>query len=257
MTVARAAPFVTITIDRPDRMNALDQAARFAMATAVDDFLADPRYRVAIVTASGSRLFSAGLDLKEPAPADGALPPMPESGFGGLTARTSRKKPVIAAVNGLAAGGGFELVLACDIALCSPDAWFSLPEPEVGLVALAGGLVRLVRAVGERRATEIALTRRRIGAQEALVLGVVTAVVPRAELPEAALSVARSLAAASPRALAATRDVIAASAGLPIEATLAMQTERASVRALLQSADPVEGRRAFSARRPPQWEEWG
>ena len=251
--VSRAGPVTTITIDRPERMNALDYAARVAMAEAFDAFAADPSQWVAIVTASGDRAFSAGLDLKELGAAAGNMPEMPPSGFGGLTDRMDLAKPVIAAVNGLAAGGGFELALACDIVVAADHAWFALPEPDVGLAALAGGLVRLARAVGEKRATEIALTRRRIPAAEALVLGLVTDVVAASDLQETARALARQLCAAGPLAQRATKQIIQRSLGTTLAEAMRAQWSYPAVEALLASSEPAEGARAFVEKRSADW----
>jgi len=250
VVLSRAGPITIITIDRPARLNALDHAARLAMAEAFDAFAADPDQWVAIVTATGDRAFSAGLDLTE---LGGTLPDMPSSGFGGLTDRLDLTKPVIAAVNGLAAGGGFELALACDIVIAAEHAWFALPEPDVGLAALAGGLIRLSRALGEKRATEIALTRRRVAAAEALALGLVTAVVPIANLHDAALTLARQLCTAGPLAMRATKQVLQRSLGTPLTEAIRDQWTYPAVTELLASAEPAQGALAFAEKRRPDW----
>src|SRR3990172_8451605 len=137
---------LTVTINRPEVLNALHGPANMELGEIFDDFESDPGLWVAVITGAGNRAFSAGNDLKATA-AGGGLQ-MPASGFGGLTSRFDCVKPIIAAVNGLAMGGGFEIVLACDIVVAAETAVFALPEPRVGLAALAGGMHRLPRKIG-------------------------------------------------------------------------------------------------------------
>ena len=142
--VERDGPITTVTLNRPEVMNALHSPAHFELGEVFDAFAADPEQWVAIVTGAGERAFSAGNDLKHQA--GGGKMGSPPSGFAGLTTRFDLTKPLIAAVNGVAMGGGFEIALACDIIIASENAVFALPEPRVGLAALAGGLHRLPRA---------------------------------------------------------------------------------------------------------------
>ncbi|HEY0106242.1 MAG TPA: enoyl-CoA hydratase-related protein, partial [Rhizomicrobium sp.] len=153
--VEREGRLTIVTLNRPEVMNALHAPAHAELAQVFDDFAADPDAWVAIVTGAGERAFSAGNDLKVTAAGGGSagtvLPRHP-SGFGGLASRFDLDKPLIAAVNGIAMGGGFEIALACDIILAADGAVFALPEPRVGLAALAGGLHRLPRVIGAKRA---------------------------------------------------------------------------------------------------------
>ncbi|MFN9925817.1 MAG: enoyl-CoA hydratase-related protein, partial [Phenylobacterium sp.] len=160
--VDREGPVTIFTLNRPEVMNALHSPAHFEMHEALDAFAADPEQWVGIVTGAGERAFSAGNDLKHQA--SGGKMGNPASGFAGLTSRFDLAKPLIAAVNGVAMGGGFEIALACDIIIASDQAVFSLPEPRVGLAALAGGLHRLPRAIGTKRAMAMILTARRVSA---------------------------------------------------------------------------------------------
>src|SRR5207302_8282921 len=151
-----------------------------------DDFAADPDLWVGIITGAGDRAFSAGNDLKHQA-SGGDMSGQPASGFAGLTSRFDLDKPVIAAVNGVAMGGGFEIALACDIIVASQQsALFALPEPRVGLAALAGGLQRLPRMIPLKQAMGMILTGRRVGAAEGKDLGFVTDIAPHGELMDRA-----------------------------------------------------------------------
>ena len=146
-TVATEGRVLIVTINRPERMNALHPPANAELAQVFDGFAADPDLWVAILTGAGERAFSAGNDLRWQA--EGNAVTVPATGFAGLTSRWDLDKPVIAAVNGVAMGGGFEIALACDLILAADTAKFALPEPKVGLAALAGGLHRLPRAIGQ------------------------------------------------------------------------------------------------------------
>ena len=155
---------LTVRINRPDRRNALNRAASFELHEVFNQFEQNPEYRVAIITGAGDRAFCAGADLRseERTAIEDAVP---ESGFGGLVARGGRAKPVIAAVNGFALGGGFEIALACDLVVAADDASFGLPEPRVGLIPGSGGVQRILREIGPKRANSIILTGRRVAAR--------------------------------------------------------------------------------------------
>ena len=250
--VRREGAMTIVTIDRPDRLNALHPPAHHELAAVFDEFARDPDQWVAVLTASGDRAFCAGNDLRFRA--EHGRQPMPASGFGGLASRFDLNKPVIAAVNGLAAGGGFELALACDIVVAGEHATFSLPEVQVGLAALAGGLHRLPRHVGLKVAMGIALTGRRVDAAEALRLGLVNQVVARGAELSGAFDWARAILDAAPLAVRATKATLLQ--GLEIsdpDAALQAQERNAAVQAMRDSADALEGPRAFAERRRPDW----
>jgi acetyl-CoA C-acetyltransferase len=249
----REGRILVVTIDRPERMNALHWMANEELASVFDDFAADPELWVAILTGAGDRAFSAGNDLKYQAEeAKGELRAGPASGFAGLTSRFDLTKPVIAAVNGVAMGGGFEIVLACDLVIASSNAVFALPEPRVGLAALAGGLHRLPRQIGLKPAMGMLLTGRRVPAEEGLRLGFVNEVVAPGELMAAARRWAEQILECSPLSVRATKQ--AALDGLDhasVEA--AMNARYPAIGALLGSEDFVEGPLAFAQKRPPVW----
>ena len=244
---------LTVTINRPERMNALHWMANEELATVFDEFVADPDLWVAIITGAGDRAFSAGNDLKYQAQeAGGEMKAGPETGFAGLTARYDNTKPVIAAVNGVAMGGGFEIALACDLIVASTNALFALPEPKVGLAALAGGVHRLPRQIGLKRAMGMMLTGRRVPAEEGERLGFVNEVVAPDELMAAARRWAELIAECAPLSVRATKQ--ATMKGLRhglIED--AMDEKYPAIHEMIKSEDFIEGPLAFAEKRPPQW----
>src|SRR5271168_3654280 len=187
--VTRKGPITVVTLQRPEVYNALHIEAHFELNKVFDDFSADPEQWVAIITGAGDKAFCAGNDLKWQAA--GGKRGWDKGGFAGLTSRFDCDKPVIAAVNGIALGGGFEMALACDLIIASENATFALPEPRVGMVALAGGIQRLICEIGSKRAMSMLLTGRHVSAAEGLALGFVNAVVPEG----AALTAAKQWAA--------------------------------------------------------------
>jgi enoyl-CoA hydratase/carnithine racemase len=245
----------TITINRPEVMNAMHPPASKEMDEAFNDFAADPEAWVAILTGAGDRAFSAGNDLKWQAQHGGeALRKEMQGlkgGLGGITLRFDLFKPIIAAVNGLALGGGFECVLACDVVLAAEHASFGLPEPTVGMVAAMGGVHRLPRAVPYHLAMGMMLTAGRISAQEALQMGLVNQVVPREQLMATAENWAEKILACSPMAIRASKEATRKGLGMPLEE--AARTVFPGQHALYQSEDFSEGPKAFAEKRKPQW----
>ncbi len=238
-----------VTLNRPQVMNALHPPANEELARVWDDFAADPEVWIAILTGAGERAFSAGNDLKWTAQHGGQA--LPKSGFAGLTARHDLTKPVIAAVNGFALGGGFEAVLACDIVVASDRASFGLPEPRVGLFAGAGGVHRLPRQIPLKLAMGLMLTGRTISADEAARLGLVNELVAPGELLPAAERWAAAILECSPLAIQATKESAMQGCGRPLAEAMASRYE--TVRRLYKSEDIIEGPRAFAEKRPPRW----
>ena len=241
---------MTVRINRPDRLNALHPPGNAELGEVFDDFAADDDMWVAIITGEG-RGFSAGNDLRYKAEG-GERVPMPR-GFGGLTSRFDLHKPVIAAVNGVSMGGGFEIALACDLIIASEKAMFALPEPKVGLAALAGGLNRLPRQIGPKRAPGMILTGRHVSPEEGKELGFVNEVVPHDELMDAAMRWANLILECAPLSIRASKDVVYKSLD---SASLqdSMEAQYDSVKAMVGSEDFVEGPKAFSEKRPPNWQ---
>ncbi|TAL01470.1 MAG: enoyl-CoA hydratase [Rhodospirillaceae bacterium] len=243
---------LVVTLNRPDQRNALNPPANHELGEVFDAFENNPEYWVAIVTGEGSKAFCAGADLKSH-PEDGGVNFVPASGFAGLTSRYARRKPVIAAVNGFATGGGFELALACDIIVASETAKFGLTEPRVGLAALGGGIQRLIREIGLKRAHAMLLTGRLCSAEEGLRLGFVNEVVSPGELIASALRWADEIAQCSPASIYATKAVANALDGQSVQAAVENMLTLPAVKALFKSPDAQEGPRAFAEKRAPRW----
>lgn len=239
-----------ITLNRPDVLNSLHPPANAELAGVFDDFAADPDAWVAIITGEG-RAFSAGNDLKYQAEG-GDRSAAPTSGFAGLTNRYDLPKPVIAAVNGVAMGGGFEIALACDLIIAAESALFALPEPRVGLAALAGGLHRLPREIGTKQALGMILTGRRVSAAEGQSLGFVNEVVPDGEVVDAAKRWAAQILECSPMSIRASKQAVYDGLGhAGVQA--ASGAKYSAVKAMIDSEDFVEGPRAFAEKRSPDW----
>lgn len=239
-----------VTLNRPEVLNALHSDAHHELERVWDEFAARDDLWVGIVTGAGPRAFSAGNDLK--VQAAGKRGPMAKSGFAGLTLRFDLTKPLIAAVNGIAMGGGFEIALACDIIVAAENAVFALPEPRVGLIAGAGGVHRLPRMIGQKRALGMILTGRRVPAREGQALGFVNEVVPEGEALEAARRWAGLILECSPKAVRASKQAVYEGMNQP---TLeqAIRTTYPAQRENAESEDYVEGPRAFAEKRKPQW----
>ncbi|HEY7853334.1 MAG TPA: enoyl-CoA hydratase-related protein [Caulobacteraceae bacterium] len=252
ITVERDGPVTTITLNRPEVMNALHSPMHFEMDEALNAFAADPGQWMGIITGAGERAFSAGNDLKWQA--SGGEMSAPPSGFAGLALRFDLTKPLIAAVNGVAMGGGFEIALACDLIVASESAVFALPEPRVGLAALAGGLHRLPRAIGLKRAMGMILTARRVTAVEGLDLGFVNEVVAPDGLMNAARRLAGQIGECSPMSIRASKQAVMQGLDEPsLEAAIRGQGKYPAVAALFRSQDRIEGPKAFAEKRPPRW----
>lgn len=248
--VEKSNHVMTVTLNRPERLNAVHPPANAELGEVFDDYAADPDMWVAIITGEG-RGFCAGNDLRYQAEG-GEQVAMPK-GFGGLTSRFDLDKPVYAAVNGVAMGGGFEIALACDIIIASENAVFALPEPRVGLAALAGGMQRLPRQIGVKRALGMILTGRRVSAKEGYELGFVSAVAPHDKLLEETHRWVEMTLACAPLSIRASKDVVYRSLSMAsLEESMNARYE--SVATLASSQDFIEGPRAFAEKRPPNWQ---
>ncbi|MDE2303704.1 MAG: crotonase/enoyl-CoA hydratase family protein [Sphingomonadales bacterium] len=238
---------LTVTINRPEARNAMTKAASEAIAAAMDRLDAEDDLRCAILTGAGGN-FCSGMDLK--GFLRGELPVAGERGFGGLTAWTPRK-PVIAAVDGHALAGGFELAIACDCIVANVDAKFGIPEAKRGLVAGGGGVVRLPRLVPRAIALEMAMTGDSIPAQRAYELGLVNRLTPGPAL-DGARALARQIVANGPLAVAASKAVVRESWLWPDEDINTRQNTY--IAPVFASQDAREGARAFAEKRAPQWQ---
>lgn len=247
--VERREHIQVITINRPERRNAMTQAAGARIAEALDELDADDDLRVGVLTGAGG-YFCAGMDLARFA--EGELASVPGRGFGGLTERPP-VKPLVAAVEGYALAGGFELVLACDLAIAGRSATFALPEVRRGLVPRAGGLLRLPQRIPSAVAMRLLLTGDTIDAEEAARWGLINDVVPDGDSLSAALALAERISAAAPLAVQVCKKVVSESAGWPVAERFARQAEHTDP--VFASADALEGARAFLGKREPVWTE--
>ena len=245
---------LVVTLDRPSA-NAIDVTTSLALYDAFARLEDDADLRVGIVTGAGERFFSAGWDLKAAAAGEAVDADHGPGGFAGLTELFDRAKPVIAAVNGLALGGGLELALAADLMVVADQAELALPEVRVGVVADSGGLLRLPRRLPAAIARELLLTGRRMTADEAAGWGLANRVVPADALMDSALELAGQITAGAPLAVAAIQEVLAATAGLEVRDAFARMRsgDLAAYSRMLGSEDAVEGPRAFAEKRPPEW----
>lgn len=244
---------VTVTIDRPEVMNAIDQATEQELQQIWRAIEADASARVVVLTGSGDRAFCTGADMKGGSGARGidywAMPR--EGGFGGIAFRQTLDIPVVARVNGHAVGGGFEMMLGCDLVIASEHATFGLPEARVGRLPLDGGMVLLQRQVPHRQAMGLLLTGRRMKAAEALSMGLVNEVVPKEELDAATDRWVQEILACAPLSIKATKQVVRRTAHLAPAEAQALRLP-ALVDAL-NSEDSEEGVRAFVEKRKPVW----
>ncbi len=238
-----------VTLNRPEKMNAITPEMHDDLQRAFDAFAQDDTQFICVVTGAGDKAFCAGSDLKA-----GIHRDYPKNGYAGLIERFDLPKPVIAAVNGLALGGGFEIALACDIIIASENASFGLPEPLVGAVALGGGIHRLPRQIGLKNAMGLLLTSRRIEVQEAFRLGLVNEIVPSKDLILATERWCAEILKGAPLSVRASKE--AAMRGLE-EASLAdamkNQNDYPAYARWRTSEDLKEGRTAFAEKRAPQW----
>ncbi len=244
-----------VTINRPERMNAHHPPCMHEMWQIFCDFRDDPEMWVAILTGAGDKAFSAGNDLKYQAEAVAAGTPRwtPSAGesSGSFHLDFECPKPMIAAVNGYALGGGFEMALACDIIIAAEHATFGLPEPTVGLIAGGGGVHRLPRQVPSKIAMGMLLTGRHIVAEEAYRIGIVNEIVPLADLMTTAEKWAADIFRCAPLSVRASKE--AAMKGLEMQLSEALHTTFPISEQMRVSEDIVEGPLAFSEKRPPNW----
>jgi enoyl-CoA hydratase/carnithine racemase len=253
--VEREGPLLVVTLDRPEVRNALHRAASDELDRVWTALEEDPDLRVAILTGAGDRAFSAGYDMKEPVTDDhrgsAYLAHRHPRGLGGLTLRDGMTKPMVAALNGSALGGGLEMALACDIIVAAEHAELGFPEPRVGRMALEGGMHRLARIVPLKIAMGMLLTGHRVSAAEARRIGLVNEVVPAAELMAAARRWAAAILECAPLSVQATKEAVMAGLGLPLREAIALVP--GSMARALVSEDQAEGVNAFLERRAPRW----
>ena len=257
ITTHRDEHLFTITINRPEVLNAVSSATNFELESAFNEFEADGELWVAIITGAGETAFCTGGDINDMVGAreegDYAIP---ATGYGGLTDRRGCYKPVIAAVNGMAFGGGFEIALAADLIIASDKASFGLPEPRIGTAAIAGGMHRLVRQIGLKPAMGLLLTAESIDAQRAFELGLVNEIVSQDRVMETARNYARKIIKCAPLAIQATKQCTTEGLNCgSLENALRAQREGDFdlLEKMIRSEDIHEGINAFTEKRKPVW----
>jgi crotonobetainyl-CoA hydratase len=251
--VERRDRVLEVTLDRP-KANAIDGPTSRRMGEVFAAFRDDPALRVAIVTGGGERFFCAGWDLKAAAAGEAPDEDFGVGGFGGLQELPDLNKPVIAAVNGIAFGGGFELALSADLILAAESAVFALPEINAGQLADAA-TIKLPRRIPYHAALDLLLTGRRMDAEEARRWGIVKEIVPDGELMDRARELAELLAEGPPLVFAALKEVIRRTENLKVQEAFDLVNSNTieTVARLYNSEDAKEGARAFAEKRKPNW----
>lgn len=250
VTDLREDGVLIMRINRPEKRNAINGATSATMEDIMNKAEKDKRVRVIVVTGTGEKAFCAGEDLSELS-SGGECMTVTDHGFGGITDRLC-PKPTICAVNGVAAGGGMEIAVSCDIVVAAEHARFGLTEPKVGLIASTGGLVRMARDVPRKAAMDMLLTVRLVHADEAKEIGFVNYVVPAEELMDKALEIASTIAKNAPLSLKFTKQIVHAASQMSEED--AMRYCDAAYRFIEKTEDGIEGPAAFVEKRTPNWQ---
>jgi enoyl-CoA hydratase len=237
-----------LTINRPEARNAINLATARALSDALDELEGDEGCLVVILTGADNKAFSAGMDLKAFAAGEA---PITEKGFAGVTKRNF-PKPLIAAVNGAALAGGFEIMLSCDLVVAASHARFGIPEAARGLIAGGGGLIRLAKRIPRAIALELALTAGAIDADRAYEVGLVNIVVDGPEVLVRAVALAEQIAANAPLAIRVSKRVMLGS--MELSEDEAWTLNDGSFGEIARSKDALEGAIAFAEKRPPNWQ---
>jgi crotonobetainyl-CoA hydratase len=253
LKITRNGQILEIVLDRP-KANTLDAPLSRDMGRLFAEFRDDPSLRVAILTGAGERFFSAGWDLNAVADGEEYLEDFGEGGFGGFPEMTDLLKPVVCAVNGLAVGAGFEMLLRADLVVAAEHAQFMLPEVRIGMAPDVGTFM-LPKLLPRQKAFEILMTGRRFGARELASLGLINEVVPADQLMARARALAEDLCRAAPLSLAAIKEAVHVTEKLSFEESYAALRSRAwpAFMRMLDSDDAQEGARAFVEKREPRW----
>jgi len=253
LKITRNGQILEIVLDRP-KANTLDAPLSREMGGVFADFRDDPELRVAILTGAGQKFYSAGWDLNAVAEGEDYLEDFGEGGFGGFPEMTDLLKPVICAVNGMAVGAGFEMLLRADIVIAADHAQFMLPEVRIGMAPDVATFM-LPKLLPRQKALEILMSGRRFGAEELAALGIINQVVPADELMDRARDFALDLCKAAPLSLAAIKEAVHLTEKLSFEESYAALRSRSwpAFMKMLDSSDAQEGAKAFVEKRPPEW----
>ena len=250
--VVRNGEILEVTIDRP-KANAIDAATSRELSAIFESFMTDPEMRVAILTGSGAKFFSAGWDLVAAADGETFESDYGVGGFGGICELKSRPKPIIAAVNGMAVGGGFEIALAADLIVAADHANFFLPEATLGLIA-DNATIRLPRVLPPNVAREMLISGRRMSALEAQNWGIVNQVTTSDELMPAARQLAEKICLSAPLSVAAVLDLMRKLEPVSTQDAMQVLRENPTYRSAIDSQDANEGTKAFAEKRAPKWQ---
>ncbi|MFM7337495.1 MAG: enoyl-CoA hydratase-related protein [Actinomycetota bacterium] len=249
--VVRNGAILEVAINRP-KANAIDAATSREMSKIFDSFMRDDDLRVAILTGTGEKFFCAGWDLGAASEGEAFESDYGVGGFGGICELKHRPKPVIAAINGMAVGGGFEIALAADLIVAAEHAQFFLPEAMLGLIA-DNATNRLPRTIPPNIAREILIAGRRLSANEAQTFGIVNQVVAAADLLPAARGLAEKIFAAAPLSVAAVLELIRELETVSTDDAMTILRRHPTYRAAIDSEDAKEGAAAYAEKRPPKW----
>ena len=250
--VVRNGEVLEITIDRP-KANAIDAATSRELSAIFESFMTDPKMRVAILTGSGTKFFSAGWDLVSAADGEAFESDYGVGGFGGICELRFRPKPIIAAVNGMAVGGGFEIALAADLIVAADHATFFLPEATLGLIA-DNATIRLPRVVPPNIAREMLISGRRMSATEAQSWGIVNQITTSDDLLPAARQLAEKICLSAPLSVAAVLELIRELETVSTQDAMQVLRENSTYRSAIDSQDANEGTKAFAEKRAPKWQ---
>jgi len=250
--VVRNGAILEVTINRP-KANAIDAATSREMSSVFESFMRDPELRVAILTGTGTKFFSAGWDLSAANDGESFESDYGVGGFGGISELKFRLKPVIAAVNGMAVGGGFEIALAADLIVAAEHAEFFLPEATLGLIA-DNATIRLPRVVPPNVAREMLISGRRMSATEAKTWGIVNQVSTSDDLMATARQLAEKICLSAPLSVAAVLDLIRQLETVATDDAMAVLRNNPTYRTAIESQDAAEGTKAFTEKRSPKWQ---
>lgn len=250
--VVRNGQILEVTLNRP-KANAIDAQTSREMSSVFDSFMRDAELRVAILTGAGTKFFSAGWDLSAANEGESFESDYGVGGFGGISELKYRPKPVIAAINGMAVGGGFEIALAADLIVATEHAEFFLPETTLGLIA-DNATIRLPRVLPPNIAREMLISGRRMSAVEAQTWGIVNQVTTSDDLMPAARQLAEKICLSAPLSVAAVLDLMRALETVPTDDAMKVLRENSTYRSAIDSQDAAEGTKAFAEKRTPKWQ---